>query len=160
MIQFDQVWTSLNMFVHVCASLNQFSTFWSNFIKFNQVWSSLNNMFQNSSEIKQIFQNGRWQQKAIPKTALCCLTCGQQLILSDLQRFTQIVLQFKTCKTYDLNFRADDKICWSEKNQPVQLHSCHITKVLSNYVQLHEKIQHLQRYKPGHQSCERRVSKL
>ena len=53
-----------------------------------------------------------------------------------------------------------DKIWWSDKEQPVQLHSCHITKVFSNYVQLHEKIQHLQRYKPGHQSCERRVSKL
>ena len=57
--------------------------------------------------------------------------------LSDLRRFTLIVLKFKTCKTCVLNFRnifvnlrksdnishffwlIGDKICWSDKEQPV-----------------------------------------
>ena len=60
-----------------------------------------------------------------------------QLILSDLQRFTQIVLKFKTCQTCVLNFRTicvnlckwqnqsfcfgliGDEICWSDKEQTV-----------------------------------------
>ena len=55
---------------------------------------------------------------------------SHQHILSDLRRFTQIVLKFKNlAKLVAVFGLIGDKICWSDKEQPVPVHEVAKKKV-------------------------------